>query len=148
MKLYFAPIFLLFIILNCTKKTGVIPEDELNLQEQEKKWKKQGIIDYEFTSQISCFCQSDYTLPKAIAVKNDEIQSINGVAYANLEYENHMTIDELFDYIEDHQNKNPVIENLEFDSVYGFPSYIYFDISEVIADDEISYTITNFIPTK
>lgn len=148
MKLYFAPIFLLFIILNCTKKTGVIPEDELNLQEQEKKWKKQGIIDYEFTSQISCFCQSDYTLPKAILVKNDEIQSINGVAYANLEYENHMTIDELFDYIEDHQNKNPVIENLEFDSVYGFPSYIYFDISEVIADDEIGYTITNFIPTK
>ena len=148
MKLYFAPIFLLFIILNCTKKTGVIPEDELNLQEQEKKWKKQGITDYEFTSQISCFCQSDYTLPKAIVVKNDEIQSINGVAYANLEYENHMTIDELFDYIEDRQNKNPVIENLEFDSVYGFPSYIYFDIIEMIADDEIGYTITNFIPTK
>lgn len=148
MKLYFAPIFLLFIILNCTKKTGVIPEDELNLQEQEKKWKKQGITDYEFTSQISCFCQSDYTLPKAIVVKNNEIQSINGVAYANLEYENHMTIDELFDYIEDRQNKNPVIENLEFDSVYGFPSYIYFDISEMIADDEIGYTITNFIPTK
>ena len=148
MKLYFAPIFLLFIILNCTKKTGVIPEDELNLQEQEKKWKKQGITDYEFTSQISCFCQSDYTLPKAVVVKNDEIQSINGVAYANLEYENHMTIDELFDYIEDRQNKNPVIENLEFDSVYGFPSYIYFDISEMIADDEIGYTITNFIPTK
>ena len=148
MKLYFAPIFLLFIILNCTKKTGVIPEDELNLQEQEKKWKKQGITDYEFTSQISCFCQSDYTLPKAIVVKNDEIQSINGVAYANLEYENHMTIDELFDYIEDRQNKNPVIENLEFDSVYGFPSYIYFDISEMIADDESGYTITNFIPTK
>ena len=148
MKLYFAPIFLLFIILNCTKKTGVIPEDELNLQEQEKKWKKQGITDYEFTSQISCFCQSDYTLPKAIVVKNDEIQSINGVAFANLEYENHMTIDELFDYIEDRQNKNPVIENLEFDSVYGFPSYIYFDISEMIADDEIGYTITNFIPTK
>lgn len=148
MKLYFAPIFLLFIILNCTKKTGVIPEDELNLQEQEKKWKKQGITDYEFTSQISCFCQSDYTLPMAIVVKNDEIQSINGVAYANLEYENHMTIDELFDYIEDRQNKNPVIENLEFDSVYGFPSYIYFDISEMIADDEIGYTITNFIPTK
>lgn len=148
MKLYFAPIFLLFIILNCTKKTGVIPEDELNLQEQEKKWKKQGITDYEFTSQISCFCQSDYTLPKAILVKNDEIQSINGIAYANLEYENHMTIDELFDYIEDRQNKNPVIENLEFDSVYGFPSYIYFDISEMIADDEIGYTITNFIPTK
>ena len=70
------------------------------------------------------------------------------LTYADLEYEIHMTFDEFFDYIEDRQNQNPVIENLEFDSIYGFPSYIYFDISEMIADDEIGYTITNFIPTK
>ena len=146
MKLYFAPLFLLLLILNCTKNTGVIPGDEAQLNEQ--KWKKQGITDYEFTSQISCFCQTDYTLPKAIVVKNNQIQSVNGIAYADLEYEIHMTFDEFFDYIEDRQNQNPIIENLEFDSIYGFPSYIYFDISEMIADDEIGYTITNFIPTK
>jgi hypothetical protein len=79
-------------------------------------------------------------------VKSNEILSINGVDYADLEYEIQMTFDEFFDYIEDRQN--PIIENLEFDSIYGFPSYIYFDISEMIADDEIGYTITNFIPTK
>ena len=146
MKLYFAPPFLLFIFLNCTKNTQAISEDEVQLQEQ--KWKEQGITDYDFTSQIACFCQTDYTLPKAIVVKNNEIQSVNGFDYADLEYETHMTIDELFDYIENRQNQNPVIESLEFDSVYGFPSYIYFDISKMIADDEISYTITNFIPTK
>tara|TARA_B110000259_G_scaffold157372_1_gene179244 strand:+ start:260 stop:508 length:249 start_codon:yes stop_codon:yes gene_type:complete len=81
-------------------------------------------------------------------VKSNEILSINGGDSADLEYETHMTIDEFFNYIEDRQNQKPVIESLEFDSVYGFPSYIYFDISEMIADDEISYTITNFIPTK
>jgi hypothetical protein len=81
-------------------------------------------------------------------VKSNEILSVNGVDYADLEYETHKTIDEFFDYIEERQNQNPVIENLEFDSIYGFPSYIYFDISEMIADDEIGYTITNFIPTK
>ena len=146
MKLYFAPLFLLFIFLNCTKNTEVISEDEVQLQEQ--KWKKQGIIDYEFTSQISCFCQTDYTLPKTIVVKSNEILSVNGVDCADLEYETHKTIDEFFDYIKERQNQNPVIENLEFDSIYGFPSYIYFDISEMIADDEIGYIITNFIPTK
>ena len=146
MKLYFAPLFLLFIFLNCTKNTEVISEDEVQLQEQ--KWKKQGIIDYEFTSQISCFCQTDYTLPKTIVVKSNEILSVNGVDCADLEYETHKTIDEFFDYIEERQNQNPVIENLEFDSIYAFPSYIYFDISEMIADDEIGYTITNFTPTK
>ena len=81
-------------------------------------------------------------------VKSNEILSVNGVDYADLEYETHMIFDEFFDYIEDRQNQNPIIENLEFDSIYGFPSYIYFDISEMIADDEIGYTITNFIPTK
>ena len=54
MKLYFAPLFLLLLILNCTKNTGVIPGDEAQLNEQ--KWKNKGITDYEFTSQISCFC--------------------------------------------------------------------------------------------
>jgi hypothetical protein len=44
MKLYFAPLFLLFIFLNCTKNTEAISEDEVQLQEQ--KWKKQGITDY------------------------------------------------------------------------------------------------------
>ena len=34
MKLYIAPLFLLFIILNCTKITEVIPEDEVQLNEQ------------------------------------------------------------------------------------------------------------------
>ena len=51
MKLYFAPLFLLFIILNCTKNTEAIPEDEVHLNEQ--KWKKHGITHYMFTSQIS-----------------------------------------------------------------------------------------------
>jgi len=56
MKLYSAPPFLLFIFLNCTKNTEAISEDEVQLQEQ--KWKEQGITDYEFTSQIACFCQN------------------------------------------------------------------------------------------
>jgi len=67
MKLYFTPLFSLFIILNCTKNTEVIPEDEVSQQEQ--KWKKQGITEYEFTLQISCFCVVDYTRPKSIVVK-------------------------------------------------------------------------------
>ena len=67
MKLYFAPFFILFIFLNCTKNTEVIPEDEVSQQEQ--KWKKQGITEYAFTLQISCFCIVDYTRPKSIVVK-------------------------------------------------------------------------------
>jgi hypothetical protein len=146
MKLYFTPLFSLFIILNCTKNTEVIPEDEVSQQEQ--KWKKQGITEYEFTLQISCFCVVDYTRPKSIVVKNNQIESVNGIAYADLEYETYMTFDDFFEYIKERQLENPVQENLEFDPTYGFPTYIYFDISELIADEEIGYTITDFLPRK
>jgi hypothetical protein len=39
-----------------------------------------------------------------------------------------------------------VVETLEFDPTYGFPTYIYYDISEMLADEEIGYTLTEFIP--
>ena len=146
MKLYFAPFFILFIFLNCTKNTEVIPEDEVSQQEQ--KWKKQAITEYEFTLQISCFCIVDYTRPKSIVVKNNQIESVNGIAYTDLEYETYMTFDDFFEYIKERQKENPVQENLEFDPTYGFPTYIYFDISELIADEEIGYTITDFLPRK
>lgn len=146
MKLYFAPFFILFIFLNCTKNTEVIPEDEVSQQEQ--KWKKQGITEYAFTLQISCFCIVDYTRPKSIVVKNNQIESVNGIAYTDLEYETYMTFDDFFEYIKERQKENPVQENLEFDPTYGFPNYIYFDISEMIADEEIGYTITDFLPRK
>ena len=146
MKLYFALFFILFIFLNCTKNTEVIPEDEVSQQEQ--KWKKQGITEYAFTLQISCFCIVDYTRPKSIVVKNNQIESVNGIAYIDLEYETYMTFDDFFEYIKERQKENPVQENLEFDPTYGFPTYIYFDISEMIADEEIGYTITDFLPRK
>ena len=50
-------------------------------------------------------------------MKNNQIQSVNGIACADLEYVIHMTFDEFFDYIEYRQNQNPIIENLEFDSI-------------------------------
>jgi hypothetical protein len=81
-------------------------------------------------------------------VKNNQIESVNGIAYADLEYETYMTFDDFFEYIKERQLENPVQENLEFDPTYGFPTYIYFDISELIADEEIGYTITDFLPRK
>ncbi|MGB1020739.1 MAG: DUF6174 domain-containing protein, partial [Flavobacteriaceae bacterium] len=38
------------------------------------------------------------------------------------------------------------VEELEFDPTYGFPSYIYYDVSEIIADEEIGYRVSDFKP--
>ena len=134
------------ILLSCTKNTEVVLEDKVSIQEQ--KWKKQGITDYAFTLQISCYCMSEYTFPKAIVVKNNQIQSVDGVACADSEFGTFMTIDEFFEYIKNQRLENPIVESLEFYYMYGFPTYIYFDISEMIDDEEIGYILTDFIPNR
>lgn len=135
-------LFILLVLVSCTKTAEVEPEDALS--KQEKIWKDQGITDYEFTLQITCFCIYEYTLPKQIVVRNNEIQTVNGIDYSTLEFETYMTLDEFFDYIRERQSQNPVVEELTFDPEYGFPTYIYFDISKMIADEEVGYTISEF----
>ena len=69
-----------------------------------------------------------------------------GQPFESLNDPSYRTIDEFFDYIQTQRALNPAVETIEYDEEYGFPSYIYFDISEMIADEEIGYTLTDFKP--
>ena len=40
--------------------------------------------------------------------------------------------------------KEPFQKVLEFNQVYGYPENLYFDMDEMIADEEIGYTISSF----
>lgn len=142
-KLVISILFLFLVFFRCTDTKELLPEDISS--KQEKLWESQEIKDYGFTLEISCYCIDEYTLPKRVEVRNNQIQSLNGIPYGDLEYESYYTFNEFFDYIKERQKENPVVENLSYDSIYGFPTYIYFDISEMIADEEIGYTITEFV---
>ena len=54
------------------------------------------------------------------------------------------TVDELFNIIDEKLKDDPFIFTLKFDQTYGFPIDIYFDMDEMIADEEIGYTISDF----
>ena len=54
------------------------------------------------------------------------------------------TVDALFDTILKKLRQKPFQYKLEFDSEYGYPSDISFDMVEMIADEEIGYSISNF----
>jgi len=53
-------------------------------------------------------------------------------------------VDALFDTILKKLRQKPFQYKLEFDSEYGYPSDISFDMVEMIADEEIGYSISNF----
>ena len=135
------PSFLLLILpLSCIKNSEILPDD---ISVEEKKWREQGIEDYEFTLQISCFCIREYTLPKRIVVENNQVISVDGISYEQLNDSSFRTIDGFFHYIRETRERNPEEENITYDPKLGYPTYIYFDISYMIADEEIGYTISD-----
>ena len=131
---------LLLLSLSCVKNSEILSED---ISAEEKKWRDQGIEDYEFTLQISCFCIREYTLPKRIVVENNQVISVDGTPFEELNDSSFRTIDGFFNYIRETRERNPEEENITYDPKLGYPTYIYFDISYSIADEEIGYTISD-----
>jgi hypothetical protein len=141
-KIVFLLIFTLFL-KSCVKNTEIIPQDELSVYEE--KWTQQELSNYQFTLQITCFCMVEYTRPKTVVVKNNEVISVDGTSIEEWSDSSFRTIDDFFKYIREIQSQNPARESLEFDEVKGYPPYIYFDIDERIADEEIGYSISNLV---
>ena len=134
---------LLFLFNSCTSNTEIVFEDEVSINL--KKWENKKISNYQFTLQISCYCIEEYTLPKQVVIKNNKIFSVDDVFYAEVNDPSFKTMEGYFKYIRNKQSENPIQESLNFDPIRGYPTYIYFDISKMIADEEIGYTISNLI---
>ncbi|MBL6654792.1 MAG: hypothetical protein ISP61_01955 [Flavobacteriaceae bacterium] len=98
------------------------------------------------TQQISCFCfPYEFVLPKSIKVENDKIVSIDGEdPMKTVGYESFYSINSLFNFIESKLNENPEFYEINYNKEYGYPESIYFDMSEMIADEEIGYYISDF----
>ena len=98
------------------------------------------------TQQISCFCfPQDFILPKTILVENNSVKLINGMEpIKTIGFESFFTIDELFEFIEIKLKDDPEFYEIKYNDKYGFPESIYFDMSQMIADEEIGYTVSNF----
>lgn len=136
----FSFFLVLFLIFSCEKDNEIISDPQYSI------WEENKFEDYDFTLQINCFCIIEYTMPKRIEVRDNKVVSVEGTPFEDLNDISYRTIDGFFEYIEEKRKLNPVIEDIKYDSIYGFPTYIYFDISEIIADEEIGYTLTDFVP--
>ena len=133
-------ISLLFFI-SCSRS-----DDQIDELKGKELWESLNINDYNMTQRISCFCfPFEFTQPKDIQVKNNLIASIDGKnPTETIGYNSFMTIDKLFDFIESKLDEEPEFHEIEYNKEYGYPESLYFDMSKMIADEEIGYLITNF----
>ena len=132
-RLFFVVVLIFFV--SCSK------EDQLS---EKDLWYSLNIENYEMIQQISCFCfPYAFNLPKSIKVENDEIVLINGKdPKETVGYESFYSINSLFYFIESKLKENPEIYEINYNKEYGYPESIYFDMSKMIADEEIGYYIS------
>ena len=134
-RLFFVLVLIFFV--SCSKEEQLSEKD---------LWFSLNIENYEMIQQISCFCfPYEFNLPKCIKVENDEIVLIDGKdPKETVGYESFYSINSLFYFIESKLKENPEIYEINYNKEYGYPESIYFDMSKMIADEEIGYYISDF----
>ncbi len=133
-----------FLIINCSE--GESPEIISSYEANKEKWENASILDYSFVLQISCYCTEEYTSPKTVSVRDGSIVTVNDLAYSEEMHWGIFSINDLFKEIEKASKQNVAVLETTFDSFYGFPTKLYIDRDERIADEEMGYTISNFKP--
>ena len=137
-------VFLLFAIflIACNEDNAQVSQTDF--ETNFTKWEELDISDYYFTQSISCYCTEEYLLPKEVRVVNGTIVSINGESYNPEVHYDFRTINDFFDFIEMKAKSNPSFFGVSYDEQYGFPTRVALDPVEQIADDEITYTLSDF----
>ena len=139
-------IALIFFVFSCDDSEA----SPSSLEENQEKWQSHNLKSYRMNLNVACFCVPTPDID--IRVDNGKISliSANGSSYANPDIDSTFwhakTVDGLFSFIDEKLSENPFQKTLKFNSKYGYPEEIFFDIEKMIADEEIGYVIHSFSP--
>ncbi|MGA0431557.1 MAG: DUF6174 domain-containing protein [Flavobacteriaceae bacterium] len=132
------------VLLLFACKKEALETDLSLLQKQRKIWENQRIDSYKIDQQMSCFCPNALVAIFTCTIENGILVTVDYQAYDAERHAHLKTIDAVFDYLEQRLGDNPDHFSVNYDATYGFPVDFYIDQSEMIADEEIGYTFSNF----
>lgn len=137
----------LLLVFSCSKKSPEVDVAPVELNKAQDLWRSKGTDSYSYTQTRFCFCLHKELGPHKLTIQNGVIVSVNGVAFDASIHQGFLTINDSFEYIINKLENDPEEFNLEFDSTYGFPTDVFFDMSLMIADEEIILTFKDFSPS-
>jgi|GEM_PF-5333446 len=103
--------------------------------------------EYMYELRINCFCFVSYVGPHRMHIKGNQIVDYELLADGEAPDEEQIqrfTIEALVENVNDFIERDPVIENITLHPIYNFPTDVYFDVDEGIADEEWGFTISKF----
>lgn len=116
------------------------------LESNRQKWNETRPDNYSFTLQRSGFLFGDVTQPVNLTINGNTItnaQFADGTA-GEVPDINQLTVDDLFNTIENALNNNAAEVNVTYNDATGLPESIFIDQSRLIADEEVFLSTSNF----
>ena len=122
------------------------------LEENRAKFAGSGIDHYSISIRQTCFCAGNNTREVSLRVMNNWIESFtytdDQTEVAAEERQIYQTVDQMFDMVETLLNSNLYRVLVEYDPTYGYPISIFTDGQACIADDELTITMSEFLPLR
>ena len=148
--LHLAPLAVALTASGCD--VGGIFGTSLNdeLADARARWESYLVEIYEIDFQRSlCECLPESTTPVRIRVNQNSVVSAvrlsDGEQLPDEQLDLYLTVEQLFDRIEDVVDADPFRLEVEYDDVHGFPLFVSWDEDSAMADDEIEFTMDNLI---
>lgn len=113
------------------------------------KWSTFNLKDYQYQFHKSCYCLPENTREILVYVKNSSVYEAyyveSGEAVTGDEFTKLFTVEQWFAFIAQEANKKPDAIKITYNTEKGYPETIAIDYYKQIADDEISYIISDFM---
>ena len=116
-----------------------------DLEAARQRWRAQQLHTYAFTVQRSCFCANVHSL--SVLVMSDTVSGVLDLETGStVDRGLGETVEDLFTFIQDAIDRSAQRIDAKYDPAKGFPTEIDYDGSATIADDEVSYRVSDVHP--
>ena len=141
----FLGLALLSLAMSCGDALSPEQRQISDLETAHKRWQAGNLHTYAFTLQRTCFCVNVH--PLYVAVLNDRVGGVFDLdtgEFVDVQFGE--TIEDLFTFIQDAIAHHASLIRAEYDAAKGFPTQIEYDGAAMVADDEISFRISDVHP--
>lgn len=139
-----AALSLLMIVMACSDSVAPQPQTT-DLETAHHRWRAQNLHTYAFTLQRSCFCVNVH--PLYVAVVSDSVVGAFDLETGMwVDRQLGETIEDLFSFVQTAIDRPAQQIRVEYDTAMGFPREIDYDGAAQIADDEISFRVSDVHP--
>ena len=122
---------------------GDVDSVQAKVLKNQVRWERSNISTYTYTTSWHCFCMREYVAPVIVEVVDGEIVDVNFVDSSLGEVPEpgrFVTIEGLFDHIQDALDGEAFNISATYDGQLGYPVEVFVDYDQRIADEELGFS--------